>query len=401
MAKNESIPQRFEPGAQAVADEIPLSEPEIRGNEWQYVKECLDTNFVSSVGPFVTRFEETFAESQAAPYAVACASGTAAIHIALEVAGVGRGDEVFVSDFTFVATANPIVYRGAQPVFVDADDMSWNMDPRLVVAELERRAARGLRQPKAVLVAHVLGLPADVAAMKYACDHHGILLIEDAAEALGASYSSGPLAGNRVGTVGLLGCFSFNGNKIITTGGGGMIVTSDIDLARRSRHLTTQAKLPGPEYIHDTVGYNYRLTNLAAALGLAQLEKLPEFLARKRAIAARYDAILRGIHGITVPPRPEWADPSVWLYSIMIDDSVTGVDRTQVFERLRAVGIQTRPVWAPLHKMSFYKHAPRLGGSVAERLFAQGLSLPCSVGLASEAQDRVIEELLACIQVTG
>lgn len=378
--------------------EIPLSVPNLTGNERRYVEECLETNYVSSVGPFVQRFEEAFCRTVDAPFAVACATGTAAVHVTLQVAGVCAGDEVLVSDFTFIATVNPIAYLGARPVLVDANEETWNMDPALAVAELDRRAAAGQRQPKAVLVAHVLGLPADIAPIRDACDRHGVVLLEDAAEALGARYAAGPLAGRQVGTIGLVGGFSFNGNKIITTGGGGMIATADEPLARRARHLTTQARLPGPEYVHDEIGYNYRLTNLAAALGVAQLEHLAEFMARKAAIAARYDEALGRIPGITLPPRPAWASPTMWLYSILINPAEAGIDRRQVLERLEAAGIQSRPIWAPAHVMPFYADAPRLGGRVAERLFATGLSLPCSTSLSDADQDRVIGSLLSILQ---
>lgn len=379
--------------------EIPLSVPNLTGNERHYVEECLDTNFVSSVGQFVSRFEEDFSHYVKTPYAVACVSGTAAIHIGLQVAGVEAGDEVLVSDFTFVATVNPITYLHARPVLVDADDATWNMSPALVAEELDRRRARGLRQPKAALVAHVLGLPADLAPIMEACDRHGVLLIEDAAEALGAGYAGGPLAHRQVGTIGRVGCFSFNGNKIITTGGGGMIATADKGLATHAKHLTTQARLPGPEYLHDEIGYNYRLTNLAAALGVAQLERLAAFVERKQAIAARYDRALGGLPGITLAPRPAWAVPTLWMYSMLIDPAVAGTDRKCVLEHLQSQGIQTRPVWAPAHLMPFYREAPRLGGEVGERLFAQGLTLPCSTGLTSTDQDRVISAVLSAFRI--
>jgi len=378
---------------------IPLSVPNLSGNERRYLEQCLETTFVSSVGPFVTTFEEAFVRSVDTRHAVACVSGTAALHVGLQVAGIQSGDEVFVSDFTFVATVNPLTYLGARPLLVDADAATWNMDPLLVSEELDRRAARGLRQPKAVLVAHVLGLPADLAPIRSACDRHGVLLIEDAAEALGAGYLAGPLAGRQVGTIGIVGCFSFNGNKIITTGGGGMIATADGALASRAKHLTTQARLPGPEYLHDEIGYNYRLTNLAAALGVAQLERLPAFIERKQQIAARYDAAFDGLPGITVPPRPAWALPTLWLYSVLIDPATTGIDRKWMLDQLAAKGIQTRPVWAPAHVMPFYREAPRLGGAVGDRLFGQGLSLPCSTGLTDADQDRVIDAVLSALRL--
>lgn len=377
---------------------IPLSVPEISGEEWAYVKKCLDTNFVSSVGPFVGEFERSFAEFTGSPHAVACASGTAAIHLALRMAGVGPDDEVLVSGFTFVATINPIIYQGAAPILVDAEDRTWNIDPALVIEELERRHARGLKQPKAIVVAHILGAPADIAPIIETCQRFSVTVIEDAAEALGASYLSGPYAGRQVGTIGEFGCFSFNGNKVITTGGGGMLVTGNAAAARRAKHLSTQAKIDGPEYLHDAIGYNYRLTNIAAALGVAQLERLPEFLQRKAGIAAKYNAALGAVPGVTLPPTVPWAKSTFWLYSILIDKSIAGTDRKTVLEALDAEGIQARPVWAPAHSMPIYSEYSRLGGEVGLRLFSQGLSLPCSAGLTVSDQDRVIEVLVKALK---
>lgn len=379
-----------------MSDRIPLSEPNLVGNTLRYLQECIETNFVSSVGPFVERFEREFADSVGTRHAVACASGTAALHVALRLLGVGRGDEVFVSTLTFIASANPVLYEGATPVLVDSEEESWNLDPGLVLEEIGRRAQAGRKQPKAVEAVHILGHPARLEELALACERHGIALLEDAAEALGARYSGGRLAGRHVGTIGKIGCYSFNGNKIITSGGGGMIGTDDEALARRAKHLTTQARVPGVEYVHDEVGYNYRLTNLAAALGVAQLEQLPAFVRRKREIAARYDARLATLGGITLPPRRPWAEPSCWLYSVRIDREQFGCDWREVRRKLADAGIDTRPIWSPLHTMPVYRNAPRLGGAVAERLFSQGLSLPCSTGLTSAQQDRVIEELEKC-----
>ena len=376
---------------------IPLSEPHLVGNVRKYVDECLDTNFVSSVGPFVPRFEEAFAAYVGARHAVACASGTAAIHVALRLLGAVDGEEVLVSTLTFIASANPILYERGRPILVDSEAETWNMDVGLVVEELDRRARQGERQPRAVEVVHIYGHPSrPLDALAEACERHGVALLEDASEALGARYTGGRFAGRHVGTIGRLGCFSFNGNKIITTGGGGMITTDDPELARRARHLTTQARIPGIEYRHDEVGYNYRLTNVAAALGLAQLESLPGFLERKKEIAARYDAAWASRPGITPPPRAAWAMPSFWLYSIAVDEAEAGCDRTRLLELLREAGIESRPLWSPLHGMAMYREAPRIGsGRVAETLFARGLSLPSSVGLTPDAQDRVIAAVLA------
>ncbi len=369
---------------------VPLAEPCLEGNTRTYIEECIATNFVSSVGAFVDRFEREFAAYIGSRYAVACASGTAAIHVAMRLLGVGQGDEVLVPTLTFVASANPIVYERATPVLVDAERETWNVDAELIVNELERRARTGRPMPKAVEVVHVLGQPARIDPIFEACERFGVPIIEDAAESLGARYTTGRFAGRQVGTIGRVGCFSFNGNKVITTGGGGMITTDDEALARRAKHLTTQARLPGAEYRHDEVGYNYRLTNLAAALGVAQLEQLPRFLERKRAIADRYDREFAAVPGLHTPPRPAWATPSHWLYTVLIDADQFGMDSRALMRQLDSRGIQSRPIWSPLHTLPVYRDAPRLGGAVAEQLFKRGLSLPSSAGLTDDDQTRVI-----------
>jgi dTDP-4-amino-4,6-dideoxygalactose transaminase len=378
----------------AAPPRIPLSVPHLGGNEARYLEECVRTNYVSPVGPFVDRFEREFAAFVQAPHAVACSSGTAALHLAMRLLGVGPGDEVFVSTLTFVASVNAVLYERAIPVLVDSERATWNMDGRLAAAEIEARARDGRRQPKAVQVVHVLGQPADMDLLGTTCARHGIALVEDAAEALGARYLGGRFAGRQVGTIGRLGCFSFNGNKVITSGGGGMVVTEDAALARRGRHLVRQARMPGPEYVHDEVGYNYGLTNVAAALGLAQLEQLPRFLERKRAIAEAYDRALGDVPGLTLPPQTSWATSSRWLYSVLIDPAAFGADRHLVREQLLHRGIETRPLWSPAHGMEPYRDLPRLGGAVAEEIHARGLSLPSSVGLTDEDQAFVIESLM-------
>jgi len=372
---------------------VPLSEPLLTGNARGYVNECFDTNFVSSVGPFVDRFEREFAQYVGSRFAVAASTGTAAIHIALRLLGVKQGDEVPVSTLTFIASANPIAYEAATPLLVDAEPRTWNFDSELLANELERRARSGARLPKVVEVVHILGQPAELEPLVEVCARYDITLIEDAAEALGARYVAGKFAGKHVGTIGRLGCFSFNGNKIITTGGGGMIVTDDEALAKRAKHLTTQARLPGVEYLHDEVGYNYRLTNMAAALGVGQLEQLPTFVKTKRRIAETYDAAFDGMKGISCPPRRSDAEATYWLYSIRIDAGVAGFDRKQALDALRAQNIESRPIWTPLHTTAVFKGAPALGGSVADKLFAECLSIPSSVGLTEDDQHRVIDTI--------
>lgn len=369
---------------------VPLAVPQLEGNEAKYVQECLDTNFVSSVGPFVGRFEREFAGYVGARHAVACASGTAALHVAMEVLGAAPGKLVAVSDFTFIASVNAVVYTGAEPYAVDSERTTWNLDADLLHADVVRRARDGRPLPHLIEVVHVLGHPADLEPLIDLRERFGIPILEDAAEALGATYATGTLAGRHVGTVGDIGCFSFNGNKTITTGGGGMIVTDDGELAARAKHLTTQAKTSSRGYVHDEVGYNYRLTNVAAAIGLGQLEQASRFLAAKRAIAERYDAALSGLPG-EPPPRAGWAEPSFWLYSLLLERG--GVQRDCVLDSMEAAGIQARPLWPPLHRQPPYASIARLGGDVADDLFERGLSLPSSVGLTADEQERVISAL--------
>jgi dTDP-4-amino-4,6-dideoxygalactose transaminase len=378
---------------------IPLAEPTIGGNAARYLNECLETNFVSSVGPFVERFEHEFAATVGSRYAVACANGTAAIHLALRVLDVRAGDEVFVPSLTFVASVNPIAYVGATPVLIDSEALTYNMDPDIVVTELDRRARHRLRQPKVIEVVDLVGHPAQIEPIVEAAQRHGVEIIEDASEALGASYRGGGLAGRAVGSIGRIGCFSFNGNKIITTGGGGMLTTDDEALARRARHLSTQARLPGRAYGHDEVGYNYRLSNLAAALGVAQLEQLPELLSGRRAVAARYDAALANLPALRRAPRAPWADPSFWLYTARLDPEVSALDRDALLDALAAVGIEGRPIWTPVHLMPLYSATPRLGGSVAEAIFRSAVSLPSSSNLDAARQARVTGALEALLAV--
>lgn len=376
---------------------IPLCTPDLGSAERALLLEALDSTFVSSVGPFVERFEREFAGFTGARQAVACASGTAALHLALRVCGVGRGDLVLVSDFTFIASATPIIHQGAEPVFIDSEERTWNLDPQAVEDAFVRLDRSG-RRPKAVIAVHVLGAPADLAPIQAICQRFGAILIEDAAEALGATIGAA-----HVGTIGRIGCFSFNGNKVITTGGGGMCVTADPALATAMKHLSTQAKLPGLAFVHDQVGYNYRLTNLAAALGLAQLGRLPEFLRRKRAIAERYRTALEPL-GCRFQGVHDGARSSDWLASCLVAG-----DRDRILAHLTAAGIGGRPLWMPLSdqpcfledsrgrdggKFGEEPRFMRFGGEVAKRLSATGISLPSSTHLSVADQDHVITTLI-------
>lgn len=364
---------------------IPLCVPSLGADEERLLVECVRSTFVSSIGPFVERFEREFAAWIGSPHAIACSSGTAAIHLALRALGVGPGDRVLVNDCTFIASANPVLYQGAEVGCIDSETASWNLDPALV-----ERALIAWAPVKAVIAVHILGQPADLGPILDLCRRHGARLIEDAAEALGAGYHSSyphPACRDRqAGTIGDIGCFSFNGNKVITTGGGGMCATADPGLARALRHLSTQAKLPGAGFAHDAIGYNYRMPNINAALGLAQLTRLPAFLARKRAIAARYRACAARL-GLAFHPILPGTAPSAWLPSLLTPR------RDAVAAALAARGIATRPMWSPLARQPCYAGARRWGGAIGDRLAAEGLSLPCSADLADAALDEVIAAL--------
>lgn len=371
---------------------IPLVEPTLDGNEARYLQECLDSSYVSSAGPFVGRFEAEFAATVGAATAVACASGTAALHVALRLAGARPGRLVAVSDFTFIASANAIRYTGADLLLVDSERETWNMDTELLHDEVVRRARVGARLPDVVEVVHVLGHPARVEPLLELRDRFGMAIVEDAAEALGAVDG---VHGRQVGTAGVFGCFSFNGNKVITSGGGGMIVTAATGLAAQARHLCTQAKAPGGEYIHDTVGYNYRLTNLAAALGTAQLERLPDRLRAKRALAARYDDLLAALP-VSLPPRADWAEPTHWLYSVLLGEEAP--DPGAVIALMAEEGVEARRLWPPLHCQRPYRPAERLGGAVADDLHRRGVSLPSSAHLTADDQGAVLSALTKAVR---
>ncbi|GAB3584104.1 aminotransferase class I/II-fold pyridoxal phosphate-dependent enzyme [Amycolatopsis endophytica] len=372
------------------ADRIALSEPLLGGNELAYLRECVESNFVSSAGPFVNDFEIKFAERVHSRHAVACASGTAALHVAMRIAGAGPGKLIAVSDFTFIASANAVSYTGADLLLVDSEQQTWNMNTELLYDDVCRRARLGRRIPDIVEVVHVLGHPADIEPLFELRSRFGIRLIEDAAEAHGARWRAGMVEGCQVGTVGDLGCFSFNGNKLITSGSGGMVVSNDAAAARRTRHLVNQAKSSEHGYVHDEIGYNYRMSNIAAAVGLAQLEQLDSFLLRKRTMAEQYDRLLASAP-LRRPPRANWASPSHWLYSVLLRGQNNRV--ADVVHELNERGIQGRRLWPPLHRQRPYESCERLGGVVAEDLYQNGLSLPSSLGITSEEQGRVVTRL--------
>lgn len=378
---------------------IPLCVPELHGKEAEYVKECLESGWVSSVGPFVGRFERAVADSVGAKHAVATVNGTAALHVALIVAGVRPEDEVLVSTLTFIAPANAIRYVGAWPVFIDAEPRYWQMDPSLVAEFLEKgcRAKGGVlfnrktgRRVRAILPVDILGHPVDLDPILELARRYDLVLVEDATESLRAEYK-----GTRVGSRAPIACFSFNGNKIITTGGGGMVVTDDAALAERARYLTTQAKDDPVEYIHGAIGYNYRLTNVQAAMGVAQMEQLDAYFAAKRRIADVYHGRLSEISGLSPLRESAQSLASYWMYTLRITREEYGLGSRELLRRLEALGIQTRPLWQPIHLSTPHRTDPPAQCPVSESIHGEALSLPCSVGLTNPDQERVVRAITA------
>jgi perosamine synthetase len=387
--------EKLAPGAPPSADFIPLIVPELRGNEWKYVKECLDTNWVSSVGSYVDQFERTIAERAGTRFAIATVNGTAALHIALLLAGVESEDEVLVSTLTFIAPANAIRYVGAWPVFIDAEPRYLQMDTARAAEFIEQdcrwdgnelRNKRTGRRVKAILPVHILGHPVDLDPIMELASKYSLQVIEDATEGLGARYR-----GRNLGSIGHVGCFSFNGNKIITTGGGGMLVTDNAEWASRARYLTTQAKDDPIEYVHNTIGYNYRLTNLLAAMGCAQMEQLDEFVSAKRQIATLYRESLADLPGVRLPEEAEWAFSTFWMYTFLIDEKQSGIDSRRLLRELNANKIQARPLWQPMHRSRAHDSSGSPSCPVADAVHRQAISIPSSVGLDRSSQNHVIE----------
>lgn len=369
------------------------------GNEWRYVKECLDTGWVSSVGSFVDRFEKEFAARVGARFAVAMGSGTAALHVATLASGIGPDDEVITPAVTFIAPLNAVRYTGAWPVVVDVEPDYWQLDPqevrRLLVENCERRGTTIVnrhtgRRVRAIMPVDILGHPADLDAVRSLAQEFSLTVIEDATESLGARYKGRPL-----GQISPVTCFSFNGNKLITTGGGGMLVCDDEATAKQARYLATQAKDDSLEYIHATVGYNYRLTNVLAAMGCAQLEQLDSFVMKKRAIAARYVESFRDLPGIAPMREAPWAQSAFWMFTVLVDEQLFGRDSRSLLRVLGEQKIQARPLWQPMHRSAAQAGAWSLPCPVAESIHARALSLPCSVGLTEADQGRVIAAVRA------
>lgn len=367
---------------------ILLSTPHMGDREHQFVAEAFATNWIAPIGPNVDAFEQEFCQTVGSSYAAAVSSGTAALHLALKLVGVGIGDEVFCSTLTFSASANPIAYLGAIPVFIDSDRSSWNMNPQQLESALAQRAKIG-KLPKAVILVHLYGQSADIDPIIAACDRYEVPVIEDAAEALGASYK-----GRSPGTYGKVGIFSFNGNKIITTSGGGMLVSEDASIVSKARFLATQARDPAPHYQHSEIGYNYRMSNVLAGIGRGQLMVLKDRVAARRHNCEVYEQTLGKLPGIEFMPEAPWGQATRWLTCITIDPAAFGTDRETVRLALADAQIEARPVWKPLHLQPIFADCDCFGGEVAEDLFDKGLCLPSGSNLADEDLHRVIETIV-------
>ena len=364
---------------------IPLHEPEFSGREWEYVKDCLDSGWVSSVGAYVDRFEQMLCDYTGSPYAVAAVNGTAALHICLLLAGVKAGDEVLVPAVTFIATANVVTYCNSIPHFVDVEERTLGLDPHKLndylkeISELRGNVCynRFTERPiRAVVPMHTFGHPVDLDPLQELCERYHLVMVEDAAESLGSLYK-----GQHTGTRGLVSSLSFNGNKTITTGGGGAILTNSKSIAKLAKHLTTQAKTPHRwEFNHDLIGYNYRMPNINAALGCAQLEQLLGFIEKKRNLAGRYQVAFQDIPGIRFFTEPDFARSNYWLNVLILDEEFAR-ERDNLLESTNNAGIMTRPLWTLMHKLSMYHDCPRMDLSVAEDLESRVINIPSSAKL--------------------
>lgn len=353
------------------------------GYEQEFVRDAFDSNWIAPLGPHVNAFEREFRELLNVDHSVALSSGTAALHLAYQLLGVGKGDVVLVPSLTFAATVNPVLYLGGRPVFVDSEQTSWNVDPGLVEETLKRCQTKGLI-PKALVVVHLYGQSANIDPLIGLCEHYGVALIEDAAEALGATYR-----GQALGTFGEAGVFSFNGNKVITTSGGGMLVSRHEEVISHALKLATQAREPAPHYEHQEVGYNYRMSNVLAAIGRGQLRVLESHVRARRRNFEFYEEALGDLPGLEFMPEADWGKHSRWLTTLTIDPIEFGADREELRLALEEENIEARPVWKPMHLQPVFKAYECVGGHIAEDLFRRGLCLPSSSSLTVEQLDRV------------
>lgn len=366
-----------------------LSPPHVAGREAELVADAIASNWIAPLGPHVDALEAEIAAVAGVEHAVALSSGTAALHLALIVLGIGAGDEVACSDLTFAASANPIAYAGATPFFVDADEATWTIDPALLDHAIAERQAAGGRV-RAVIAVDLYGQCCDYDALRAVCERRDVVLVQDATESLGATYRGAPS-----GSQGALAAFSFNGNKIITTSGGGMLVSGNRNWIDHARKLSTQAREPVAHYEHTELGFNYRMSNILAALGRAQLETLPMRVAARRRIRDRYRELLDGVPGVSFMPEAAYGTSNAWLTCVTLDPDAFGADRETVRLALEAEDIEARPLWKPMHLQPIFASQRSFGGDVSMRLFERGLCLPSGSALTDEEQDRVVRTLVS------
>lgn len=366
-----------------MAGMIPVCEPFIGRKELQYVTDCIKTKWISSKGKYVGEFEEKFSRYCGVKYGISTTNGTAALHLALASLGIGKGDEVIVPTFTMIASVNPIVYTGARPAFVDADPKTWCMD----TSKIEEKITKNT---KAILPVHIYGHPCDMDAIMKIAKEHGLLVIEDAAEAHGAEYK-----GKKVGSFGDAACYSFYANKILTCGEGGMVITNNEALAEKARALKDLAFGEKIRFLHQYLGFNYRMTNIHAAIGLAQLENIDKLVEIRRKNAKLYNSLLKDVKGITLPPEEKWAKNVYWMYSILVEDDF-GISRDMLMEKLKGEGIDTRTFFIPIHRQPVY---PEYNGEkypVADELSRKGINLPSGPTLKKEDIEYVVESIANC-----
>jgi dTDP-4-amino-4,6-dideoxygalactose transaminase len=359
-----------------------LSPPHMGGNELTYIQEAFESNYIAPLGENVNAFESQIREYTGAKYALAVTSGTAAIHLALRVLGIKDGDEVMASSFTFIGSVAPILYERCTPFFIDSDAESWNLDPNLLEEELSHRATTGKKQPKALIVTHLYGQCAAIKRIAALCEHYGVHLIEDAAESLGATYE-----GKASGTFGKMGIYSFNGNKIITTSGGGMLVSDDEALIAHARHLSTQAREPAPHYEHTEYGYNYRMSNIVAGIGRGQMEVLDERIQRRKEIYTLYHNALSDMEGISFMPEIEGSFGNRWLTTLLLPESISP---EQLRLALEKENIESRPLWKPMHAQPLFKGSHQKITGVSDELFARGICLPSGSSLSNDEISSII-----------
>ncbi|AMM50342.1 pyridoxal phosphate-dependent aminotransferase [Rufibacter sp. DG15C] len=372
-------------------DFIYLSPPHMGGREQHYIQEAFDQNWITTAGANVDSFEKELSSYVGMPHAAALSSGTAALHLALLALGIGHGDEVFCSSFTFVASTNPIRYVGATPVLIDSEPSTWNLCPKELEQALHSRQQKG-KLPKALILVHLYGMPSRMQEILDLCQHHGVPVIEDAAEALGSTYN-----GQQMGSFGVAGFYSFNGNKIITTSGGGALVSKDQALVEKAKWLATQAKEPTPHYHHTTIGYNYRLSNICAGIGRGQLGVLEDRVQQKRQVFNQYQTLLQDIAEIQWQPEPEGFVSNRWLSCFTVKKG-SFITPEKIRLALLAEQIESRPLWQPMHQQPLYESCDYFGENVSNDLFARGLCLPSGTQLTIQQQERVAEVIKKCFR---